>query len=394
MDSGFSSARLSDDLTGRLRRVAARDNVTAALPNEAYVDPAFHRAEQDAVWRRHWIAIGFEGDVPRKGSTMPVDIAGLPLLLVRGRDDRVRVFHNICRHRGMKLVTEPGRTGSVIRCPYHAWCYKLDGALDRTPHVGGVGVNEHEAVHPGELGLVEVRAASWYGVVFADLSGEAPDVSVAFDELEARWREFDDAAFFAGGADSTFELTVNCNWKLAVENYLESYHLPSIHPGLNSYSRIEDHELVAGDNGNAGQVSLVYQAGLDPEGRGFPKVPGLSDYWSTRAEYIAVYPNLLYAIHADHWYGILLIPQSQEKTLERVRIGYFTEEAATGGAWADLRRANAALWRGVFEEDINPVERMQAGRHSPAFDGGVLTPVLETTTRDFHAWMAEKMLAG
>ncbi|WP_416898742.1 MAG: aromatic ring-hydroxylating oxygenase subunit alpha [Minwuia sp.] len=394
MDSGFPNAVLSDELTGQLRRVAERRNLTAALPNAAYVDPGFDRAERDAIWRGGWIAIGFEADVPRKGSMMPVDVAGLPLLMVRDRAGGLRVFHNVCRHRGLKLVDRPGRTGSVIRCPYHAWCYRLDGALDRTPHAGGVGIDRHEAVVNDDLGLVEIRSAVWFGVVFADLSGAAPEIGDAFAEMSARWRDFGGAAFLGGGGDSTFELTVNCNWKLAVENYLESYHLPSIHPGLNSYSRIEDHELIHGGAGHAGQISLVYSPALDPENRGFPKVEGLSDYWRTRAEYIAVYPNLLYAIHADHWYGILLIPQGQERTLERVRIGYFTEEAAAGASFAGLREANTRLWRGVFEEDIDPVQRMQAGRHSPAFDGGVLTPVLEATTRDFHAWTAEKLLGA
>jgi len=392
MDTGFATPTLTDDLTGRLRRVADQGNVTSALPNEAYLDPSFENAEREAIWRNGWIAIGFEGDVPRKGSMMPVDIAGLPLVMVRGRDDQIRVFHNVCRHRGLKLVTEPGRTGSVIRCPYHAWCYRLDGALDKTPHVGGVGINAHEAVDADSLGLLPVRAAIWFGVVFADPSGVAPDMDEAFGEIADRWIEFKGADFIAGGDDSTFDLTVNCNWKLAVENYLESYHLPSVHPLLNSYSRIEDHLLVRGDNGNAGQVSLVYNPALDREGRGFPRVEGLSDYWTTRAEYIAVYPNLLYGIHADHWYAIVLIPLSGGKTREHVRIGYFTQEAATGPDYLDLREANTKLWRSVFEEDIEPVQRMQEGRHSPAFDGGVLTPVLETTTRDFHAWTAARLL--
>lgn len=395
MTTGVAASPALPDLLGsELRRVADRSNVTAALSNAAYTDPAYEDAERRAVWQGGWIAVGFAGDVPRRGSVTPVDIAGLPLLLVRGRDDRVRVFHNICRHRGLKLVDRPGRTGSVIRCPYHAWCYRLDGTLDRTPHVGGVGVDSHEALQPEALGLAEVRAATWFGVVFADLSGRAPDFADAIAPLAQRWSDFAGREFHAGGEDSTFEITVRCNWKLAVENYLESYHLPSVHPGLNSYSRIEDHAPIVGDDGHAGQISLVYVPALHAMGGGFPKAEGLSDYWATRAEYVAVYPNLLFGVHADHWFGIVLAPQDGSTTVERVRIGYFDAEAATGDAHAELRQANTELWRGVFAEDIEPVERMQAGRRSPAFDGGVLTPVLEATTRDFHAWTAGRMLGA
>lgn len=394
MDTASTAPAMPAAFAGDLQRVAEPLNLTAALPNAAYVDPGFEAAERRAIWQGGWIAVGFEGDVPKRGSVMPVDISDLPLLMVRGRDDRVRVFHNICRHRGLKLVSHAGRTGSVIRCPYHAWCYRLDGRLDATPHVGGVGVGRHDAVRADELGLAEVRSAVRFGIVFADLSGAAADLDETLGPLAARWTDFAGQGFHAGAEDSTFELEVGCNWKLAVENYLESYHLPSVHPGLNSYSRIEDHELITGADGHAGQISLVYAPSLAAMDGGFPRAAGLSDYWSTRAEYVAVYPNLLYALHADHWYGIVLLPRGREATVERVRIGYFDPEAATGVGRAALRQANTELWRSVFLEDVEPVERMQAGRHSPAFDGGVLTPVLEATTRDFHAWTARRMLSA
>lgn len=392
MDSPRGRNRVDDSLIAALRHVADRSNTTAALPNEAYTDARTLAAEADAVLRQAWIGIAFEADVPRPGTVFPVDLTDTPLLLVRDRAGAVRVFHNVCRHRGMKLVVEPGRTGRVIRCPYHSWCYRLDGSLDRTPHVGGVGQDTHPDLDPAKLGLIEVRSAVWFGTVFVDLSGKAPAFDAAMSGLQARWSAFDGADFRSGGGDSTFDMVLNANWKLAVENYLESYHLPSVHPALNSYSRIEDHELLVGDDGFAGQISLVYRPVLDAEGLGFPKVAGLSEYWETRGEYIALYPNLLLGLHSDHWFTILLLPDGPERTQERIRIGYFSDDAATGVDHAALREANTRLWQVVFGEDIAPVERMQAGRHSPAFDGGVLTPVLESTTRDFHAWMADRLL--
>lgn len=392
MDGPRGRNLVDDRLIGALRRVADRDNRTLALPNEVYTDPSTLAAEADAVMRKAWIGIAFEADVPRPGTVFPVDLTDTPLLLVRDRAGTVRVFHNVCRHRGMKLVVEPGRTGRVIRCPYHSWCYRLDGGLDRTPHVGGVGQDTHDELDPSTLGLMEVRSAIWFGTVFVDLSGQAPAFEEAMSGIRDRWSAFPDAAFCSGGEDSTFDMPLNANWKLAVENYLESYHLPSVHPALNSYSRIEDHELLVGDDGFAGQISLVYRPVLDADGLGFPKVEGLGDYWQTRGEYIALYPNLLLGLHSDHWFTILLLPDGPERTQERIRIGYFSKDAATGVDFAALREANTRLWQVVFAEDISPVERMQAGRHSPAFDGGVLTPVLETTTRDFHAWIADRLL--
>lgn len=392
MDNLRSGNGLDGRLNDTLHRVADRGNSTAALPNDVYTDSRTMAAETRAVLCQAWMAVAFDADVPRPGTVFPIDVADTPLLAVRDRAGVVRIFHNVCRHRGMKLVVEPGRTGRVIRCPYHSWCYRLDGKLDRTPHVGGVGTDTHADIDPAMLGLMEVRSAVWFGTIFVDLSGQAPTFETAMSGLMGRWSAFDGATFHSGGDDSTFDMVLNANWKLAVENYLESYHLPSIHPALNSYSRIEDHELLVGDDGFAGQISVVYRPTLDADGRGFPRVGGLDESWQTRGEYVALYPNLLLGLHSDHWFTILLLPDGPERTQERIRLGYFSDDAANGVDHAALREANTRLWQVVFAEDIGPIERMQAGRHSPAFDGGILTPVLETTTRDFHAWLAGRLL--
>ena len=106
---------------------------------------------------------------------MPIDYLGAPLLLLRDKAGEIRVFENVCRHRGMILVEEKRRFGGVIRCPYHSWCYSLDGKLRATPHVGGPGVNAHESVNPETTGLTEVRSAVFMDVVFVNLNGQAPE---------------------------------------------------------------------------------------------------------------------------------------------------------------------------------------------------------------------------
>ena len=170
----------------------------------------------------------------------------------------VRVFQNICRHRGMILVDAPRKIEGAIRCPYHSWCYGTDGRLVSTPHVGGPGQNTTEGIDRDDLGLIEVRSHIWCGIVWIDLSGTAPAFDVSHADLLARWAEFEQPLHH-GGPDSQFTLDVNCNWKLAVENYCESYHLPWVHPGLNSYSRLEDHYHIEAPDHHSGQGTLVYR---------------------------------------------------------------------------------------------------------------------------------------
>ncbi len=357
------------------------------LPNPFYTDATVFEEEKKRVFAPNWSCIGFGTEVPKAGDAKPVTFLGIPLLLLRDKTGRIRVFQNVCRHRGMILVDEPTNFRGVIRCPYHSWCYSLEGELKTTPHLGGPGRNDHPAVTKSELGLYEVRSTVWMDLVFINLSGDAPDFKTATATLTERWSEFEGQAVYHGGAESSFSLEVACNWKLAIENYCESYHLPWIHPGLNSYSRLEDHYNIIEAGQFSGQGTKVYNPKLDDSGRSFENFKNLAEKWSTCAEYIALYPNVLLGIHKDHFYAILLEPLSHDRTLERVEI-YYTSPEMTEAPWLDLRQRNSEMWKGIFIEDIGVVEGMQRGRLAPDFDGGTLSPVMDSATHAFHAWVA------
>ncbi len=369
-----------------LARVLEPVNSARGLPNAFYTDPALHEEEKKRLFAKGWPAIGFGKDVPEPGDAKPVSFLGIPLLLVRGRDGTLRVFQNVCRHRGMILVDEPIRLKGVIRCPYHAWCYELDGALRATPHVGGAGHNTHPDIDRSALGLFEVRSAVFMDIVFVNISGDAPEFRVYAADLIARAEAFADAKLFHGGPDSSFSLEVKTNWKLAAENYLESYHLPWVHPGLNSYSRLEDHYNVVEET-FAGQGTLAYTPGFGPNGERFSRFPGLSPKWDKGAEYPTFFPNVLFGFQNDHCYAILIEPVAHDRTIERVEI-YYASEEMTGAGFAAMREKNAAMWKSIFIEDIGVVEGMQRGRWAPAFDGGKFSPVMDPCTHAFHHWVA------
>jgi choline monooxygenase len=322
----------------------------------------------------------------------PVDLLGLPLLFLRYKAGAIRVFHNVCSHRGMQPVAAPCNVKTVLRCPYHGWAYGLDGALHATPNFGGVGHHKVDGFDRKAHGLKAVRSAVWFDLIFVNLSGDAQPFEEHIAPLADRWRAFDAGLLRHGGPDSSLELDVRCNWKLAVENNCDAGHLPWIHPGLNSYSRLEDHYNIEQDGLYAGPGSTVYRPTLAGGGT-FPRFPSLPEHWKDRAEYVALFPNVLLGIHGDHFFAVWIEPLAPDRSLEHFEI-YYVGEEPLGDDYADLRVANAAQWRTVFLEDVMAVEGMQRGRASPAFDGGLFSPVMDTPTHCFHRWVASTMARG
>ncbi|PIB25893.1 (2Fe-2S)-binding protein [Amylibacter kogurei] len=363
--------------------------VARGLPNEHYIDQSVFEEERDAVLFANWSAIGFGKDIPNEGDANPVDFLGMPLLILRDHAGQIRVYQNTCRHRGMILVSEKSNIRGTIRCPYHSWCYALDGRLRSTPHVGGPGQNLHDNINRKELGLIEIPSHVYMDVVFVNISGNAEPFEIANAAVLERWQEFD-KPIYSAGEDSCFNLTVKSNWKLAVENYCESYHLPWVHPGLNVVSKLEDHYHLEERQKFSGQGSVVYTQLKDNNGRCFKDFDDLSAKWDTGSEYISFFPNVLFGVHRDHTYAIILEPVSLDRTVEHVSI-YYAKPECTGDDYADLRTTNTAFWKEVFEEDIFVVEGMQKGRHGRFFDGGKFAPAMDGPTHLFHEWVATQV---
>lgn len=372
---------MATDLSGVLNPI----ETARGLPNAHYTSEAVHDAERGPLWFSTWAGICVAAEVAGPGDARPVDLLGVPLFVLHGRDGTIRVFQNICRHRGMIMVTEPRRIEGAIRCPYHSWCYSHEGRLVATPHVGGPGQNAHPDIRKEELGLIEVPSHVWMGVVFVNLSGDAAPFEEVHADLIERWKEFD-KPLHHGGAHGKILLECRTNWKLAVENYCESYHLPWVHPGLNSYSRLEDHYHILED-AYCGQGTLVYRQIEGEGGARFPDFPGLSAKWDTGGEYITVTPNVMLGVQRDHTFAIILEPKGPRLTHEHIHLFYAAPDTPE-----DLRRQNAEQWELVFVEDIGVVEGMQAARGAPGFDGGRFSPAMDGPTHQFHKWVAGRML--
>ena len=372
-----------------LQAVMAPIESARGMPNSAYTTDASFTFERDFILGRHWTAIAF-ADQLEANSVQPLDFMGLPILICKDKAHQVRVFHNVCSHRGMKLVQDERKTNGLIVCPYHSWTYSIGGNLKATPNIGGVGVHSVDGFECADRGLKPIRCHVWMGILFINLDGNAEPFSQSaasfLDRANALMGTDAESVLKVAGADSRLTMSVACNWKLAIENYLEAYHLPFIHPGLNSYSPLDAHHPTIFGDRCSGQITSTFDPGLDRENP-FPLLPGWQREHLGTAEYPAIYPNLLLGLQSNHLFAMIVLPESPTSCREDLAI-YYVGDAASSDQFADQRQVNMEAWNQVFSEDIEPCERMQVGRQSSGFSGGAFSPVLDICSHHFHQWIA------
>ena len=356
------------------------------LPSIAYTSQAFLDLEYELLFAPGWIYAGRASALAAPGAARPIVVVGQPLILMKNREGEIKAFHNVCSHRNALILREPVAGRPTLTCPYHAWTYDFDGRLIRTPHIGGQDVHECPGIVKEALGLRPARLESWAGLLFVNLSGDAPPLAEWLQPLTDRWKDYDFSQLRYGGG-KTYELATN--WKHAVENYLESYHLPWVHKGLNSYSRMADHYTFFAGSDAAGQGTTVYA----PASRGGASLPAqsLPPDLAARGEYPVIFPNLLTGLQSDHFYLIEAVPAGPGRTRERFEIFLFGDQAMADSL-QPVRQEVIERWDQVFVEDIDVVERLQEGHASPAATGGRFSAAQDQAVHHFQRRILERML--
>ena len=366
------------------------------LPNECYINKEYTLIERKKLFEDKWIVIGVASSLQNIGDVKPIDLLGMPILVLRTKKNQIKVFHNICSHRGVKLVSKPGNVNNLIRCPYHSWSYNLEGELIATPHIGGMNIHKSSQFKKEKSNLKEIRSYIWLDLIMININNNEIPFEKYIKPLSDRWESFwpvKDRDLINHSNDfGYFKLSAKCNWKFAIENYCESYHLPWVHPGLNKYSKLEDHYHIQGlPNRFAGQGTVVYS----PRFSGKIKLPCFPNWPKKReniAEYIALFPNVMLGIHKDHYYAYWLEPINHEFTLEHMEIYYVGEEAAQSKKFKSLRMQNHKQWENIQKEDVDMIQAMQIGRNSPIYNGGNFSPVMDNPTHHFHKWVAQNLI--
>ena len=348
--------------------------VARGLPAAAYTSEAFFALENERIFSDSWVFAGLAHELARPGDVVPVTAASKPVLLVRDAAHAVRAFHNVCRHRCLKLVDEPGNVGPTIRCPYHSWTYKLDGALHIAPYFGG---REPRAMPAGfdhaRHGLVPVRATTWHDWVFVNLNGAAPPLEDCIAPLE---RQIDGIDLTRMRHVVTIDLgEIAANWKLLMENFIEPYHVPIVHAATTDQP-LTDHYTVNEPGCLGCAVDVSGEAKRD-------------DTLSADSRYLTLFPNFSFGLYLPDQVGVHLdVPLAPGRTHQRRAIYTLGDDPVS----AEQRKQLATLWRDVHVEDQVICERLQQGRASSVADGGgVLSPVWEDAVRCFQELVVSRL---
>lgn len=328
-----------------------------ALPAAFYVDDSMPSLDRRAVLDRSWHLVAHVSRLRESGDHVVADCGGLPVIAVRGADGAIRAFHNVCRHRAGPLARCDGRGANALRCLYHGWTYDLEGRLKSAPEMGAA-----DGFDIASIALPSMQVRVWQGLVFAATDAVAMPFEALVDGIDARigdGRALDRLGFHRHAA-----YDIACDWKVYVDNFLEGYHVPHVHPALN---RMLDYRS--------------YRTELSPwhSLQWSPLDSGDGLYGTGDALYWWLWPNTMLNLLPGRLQTNRVVPLGAG----RCRVEFDTYHADDAGGEA-RRDADAAFSEDVQHEDIAICEDVQRGLASGSYVAGRLNPLRESGVHHFH----------
>lgn len=342
------------------------------IPGDWYTDPRVAELERAAVWANSWQLVGRVDQVANPGQYVTGEVAGEPIVVVRGSDGVLRGFYNVCRHHAAAVMTAPCGTADRLRCPYHGWTYDLAGRLRGVPEFDGVEGFDRE-----RFGLVPLGGvATWEHFVFVHLAADPPPLDRELGELVPQVSEL------ALGSlqfceRRVFELA--CNWKVFVDNYLDGgYHVPHLHGGLASILDYREYTIE-----NFARFCLQ-RSPIDASGDHDAMTAKVR---RGHARYYWLYPNLMLNWYEGYLDTNLVIPLA----IDRVRVifdFYFDDVSPARG---ERNRHSMDVSQRIQDEDHAICESVQRGLGSRAYQAGRLSVRREAGENLFHKLLARDL---
>lgn len=387
LPDAFGSRLALDHVAPRMARPKPRRDealngaagVPETLPGWTYNDAGFFALEREHIFKRTWQFVCHVNDIPETGQYVTLAFAGERVFAIRDREGQVRAFHNTCRHRAACLAEGlSGRAARAIVCPYHGWSYDLDGTLAVVP-----GHESFPALDRAAFGLLPVECEIWHGLVFVRMVAGGPSVAAMMAPYEAELAPFRFAESKPLYADFWVDVS-EADWKNVMDNFLEGYHIPAGHPGLqrmfgSSYVvETKDHGVsrafsVLREEPSRMWSERAYQNLL-------PEVTALPENWRRAWVYYALFPSTTLNV-APHGLNVFqILPLAPGRTTVRGKTyGTFGDDRAMKAARYLSQRIN----RQIYLEDDQLVRSVQAGLESTAYTTGRLSQK-EACVRQFQ----------
>lgn len=343
------------------------------MPAGYYTSDDFLALEEEYVFRKDWVCLGRADELKEAGSYYTTEVVGEQLLVVRDKDDSIRVLSNVCRHRGNMVATGNGKR-SKFTCGYHAWTYDLSGQLLAAPHM-----SEVEGFDAACIGLPSFSTEIWEGFLFVNLDGNAEPLAPRLKNLLPYLKNYEIAKRVNG---FTEDATWQTNWKCLAENFMEGYHLDVVHPKtLRPLTPTGLCEYVPSD----GQYNAYYSY-YDPKypERG-PFPPNLTAKEKRCSFMFGVFPNLVVAAAPGILIYLCLTPDTSHSVNVRWGMSHLpSSDGITGEQREFMNQVNA--------EDKAKLENLQKALRTRYLRSGPLAkPDLEGTIYDMYRYMAQRL---
>jgi choline monooxygenase len=340
----------------------SRLEYASTLPSRYYFDAEVLAAEERSVFGGTWQLAGRAEQVREVGQYFTTAVGGEPVLVVRGNDGELRAMSNVCRHRAGPVAKGEGRR-PVLQCGYHGWTYTLDGRLLNTPEFSGVQCFERADVR-----LPQFRAEVWHELVFVAIDPAVPALLDYLGGMAGDMAQRDSSGFRLA-ARKDWEL--DCNWKVYVDNYLEGYHIPIVHPSL-----FRELDYARYRTETQRWFSIQHAPLRRPE-----RIRG-----DDEVRYFWLFPNLMLNVYADNFSTNLIVPLGPHRTLT-IFEWYFRDPESARASIDET----VAFSDEIQLEDIEICETVQRGLRSSTYDAGRYSPQRENGVHHFHALYAELM---
>ncbi|MCU1395461.1 MAG: aromatic ring-hydroxylating dioxygenase subunit alpha [Ilumatobacteraceae bacterium] len=332
------------------------------MPAGFYTDPAVFAAEREHVLLPSWIFLARTDQVAETGDHRTFETVGGPVFLVRGDDGELRCFANFCRHRGSLLVMGDGNSSRFV-CPYHAWSFRTDGTLLGCPDMKSAEGFDREA-----NGLIPVRMETWAGFVFVTFNPDAVPLIETLGDLPERLASHRPDEMMCTW---TVTLDVHCNWKLILENAMETYHTGTLHRA--SVGAQQSRSLPTRGDWKCIQVtsgrSIATLPGTEPP---FPPIEGLDDDALQGTYFTVLHPACQFAVAQDCLWWLNVTPIAHDRSSLEIG-GCFPRAVTEAPDFATKADPYYERWELVGREDVGILERQQRALGSAAYRPGRLS---------------------
>ncbi|MEE2687792.1 MAG: aromatic ring-hydroxylating dioxygenase subunit alpha [Pseudomonadota bacterium] len=365
-------------------RLPAADAVP--LPNWCYTSDDWYRLEVERIFHKSWVYVGHGSRIPKAGTYFTLDVAGAPVLLIRGDDGQVRAFHNSCRHRGSRIAWGEGSCKSLT-CPYHSWTYARNGNLIATPLV-----DEDAHLRHAELGLLPVRLEQWAGFLFVNFDNSAAPLADWLGDLPETCKSYRPETLVCTRR-KVFE-GVKANWKLHFENFNDSLHIPFVHGGSLNRQPVSG-RLRRTHEEFKGQCVVHFtqhkgSRGLLEGESGFSSIQSLEGRYQEGTWYPCILPATMMAWTIDCMFLFELWPTGPVSVNVAIN-SFFPEDRTRRHDFDELAEKYYRRLDVILPEDNEAVEAQQQGLYSPMTASAKFTH-METLCHAFDNWVLDMVL--